>query len=235
MLSSFTGKIKHRSRGKGHLMIASLVAAPSFSAFILASLILALTPGPGVLYILTRTLAEGRRAGLASVCGIALGNLGNAAIASFGLAVVIAASATAFTVVKWVGAAYLVYLGIRALRTKPVAPVEASRRAAAAPARVFRDGFLVALLNPKTALFFAALLPQFIQPGAAPLTQTLWLGCTFVLIALCTDSGYVFAAAALSGRFRRRTAARPYGRYLSAATFIGLGVYAAFAHPRTVK
>jgi threonine/homoserine/homoserine lactone efflux protein len=216
-------------------MIASLVAAPTFATFVLASLILAITPGPAVVYIVTRTLADGRRAGLASVGGIALGNLGNAAVAAFGLAMVIAASAFAFLVVKWVGAAYLVYLGVQALRSKPVAPAAESPHRAVAPARLFRDGFFVALLNPKTALFFAALLPQFVQPGTAPLVQTLGLACTFVTIAMCTDSVYVFAAGGLAAGLRRRVSARPYGRYVSAATFIGLGVYAALAQPRAVK
>src|SRR5580692_1145427 len=100
-------------------MIESLVMSPQFATFLIASLLLAITPGPGVIYILTRTLSQGRAAGLASVCGIALGNLANAAVASLGLAVVIAASSTAFTVVKFVGAAYLVFLGVHTLRAKP--------------------------------------------------------------------------------------------------------------------
>lgn len=99
-------------------MIGTYVTSPTFVAFLIASLILAVTPGPGVLYIVTQTLGQGRKAGLASVWGIALGNLGNAAAASVGLAAVLAASSTAFVVVKLAGAAYLVFLGIKALRTK---------------------------------------------------------------------------------------------------------------------
>src|SRR5271170_8002229 len=175
----------------------------SLAAFLLASLILAILPGPGVIYILTRTLSRGRAAGLASVCGIALGNLGNAAIASLGLAIVIAASAAAFAAVKIVGAAYLVFLGLQALRSKAGAQPADEAQRPILPARVFRDGFLVALLNPKTAVFFAAFLPQFIHPGAAPLAQTLFLGCAFVVVAVCTDTIYVFAAAALASTLRR--------------------------------
>jgi threonine/homoserine/homoserine lactone efflux protein len=216
-------------------MIETLVMSPQFVTFLLASLLLAITPGPGVIYILTRTLSQGRSAGLASVCGIALGNLANAAVASLGLAVVIAASATAFTVVKFVGAAYLLFLGVHTLRSKPATRPEDAPRRALSPLSLFRAAFLVALLNPKTALFFAALLPQFIHPAAAPLAQTLFLGVVFVALALCTDTIYVFAAAALAFSLRRRARSRPYGRYLSGATFIGLGVYAALASPRAAR
>ena len=216
-------------------MFESLIMSPQFATFLLASLLLAITPGPGVLYILTRTLNQGRSAGLASVCGIALGNLANAAAASLGLAVVIAASSAAFTVVKLFGAAYLVFLGVQMLRSKDVTPLHAESGVAASPVRLFRAAFFVALLNPKTALFFAALLPQFIHPGAAPLPQTLFLGCVFVALAMCTDTIYVLAAAAFASTIRQRSRWRPYGRYVSAATFVGLGVYAALASPRAAK
>jgi threonine/homoserine/homoserine lactone efflux protein len=204
--------------------------APQFATFLLASLLLAITPGPGVIYVLTRTLSQGRSAGLASVCGIALGNLANASVASLGLAVVIAASSAAFAVVKLIGAAYLVFLGVQALRAKPSAQPDDASRPPLSPARLFRAAFLVALLNPKTALFFAALLPQFIQPGAASLAQTF-----FVAIALCTDTIYVCAAAALASAIRGRSMWRSYGRYVSAATFLGLGLYAALTSSHTGK
>jgi threonine/homoserine/homoserine lactone efflux protein len=216
-------------------MIESLVTSREFATFLAASLLLAVTPGPGVVYILTRTLSQGRDAGLASVCGIALGNLANAAVAALGLALVLAASAAAFSMVKFGGAAYLVYLGVRALRARPQAAPAAEAERALAPARLCRAAFLVALLNPKTALFFAALLPQFIQPSAAPLAQTLFLGCVFVVVALCTDTLYVLAAAALTATVRGRREWRSYGRYMTAATFVGLGVYAALAQERSPK
>jgi threonine/homoserine/homoserine lactone efflux protein len=103
------------------------------------------------------------------------------------------------------------------------------------PARLFRDGFLVALLNPKTALFFAALLPQFIDPGASPLWQSLVLSCVFVAIAVCTDTLDMLTTSALAPAISRRAGSRSYGRYITAATFIGLGVYAALANPRPAK
>jgi len=224
-------------------MLMTLISAPSFLAFLVASLLLAIAPGPGVMYLLTRTLSLGRAAGLASVGGVATGNLANAALASLGLAALMAASATAFTIVKYVGAAYLVFLGVQTLRAKPEAPGARGAagaegmvaRVAPATARIFRDGFLVALLNPKTALFFAALLPQFIVPGTAPLPQTLFLGLVFVAVAVCTDTLYVCAAAAFAQQLKRHARVRGVGRYLAAATFMGLAAYAAFANPRVAR
>src|SRR5271170_7637061 len=124
-----------------HYAISSTLAV-----FVLASLVLAITPGPAVIYLVTRTLGQGRSAGLASIRGVALGNLGNAAIASLGLAVVFAVSARAFTMVKLAGAAYLLYLGIKELR-QASAPDPGRRDDSPAHGRAFRDGFLVALLN----------------------------------------------------------------------------------------
>ncbi len=194
------------------------------TAFLAASLVLAVTPGPGVLYIVARSLAQGRGAGLASAAGVALGNLGNALGAALGLAALFALSSLAFTVVKYAGAAYLVYLGIRLLR----APAAAGT-AAMAPARlgrIFRDGFVVALLNPKTTLFFAAFLPQFMSPAASPLVQSLALGAIFVALAALTDSVYALAANALSPALSRHGAGR-LGRYATAGAFIGLGIFTA--------
>jgi len=128
----------------------------------------------------------------------------------------------------------LVYLGINQLRASPAAGV-AARPIHAPPGRLFRDGFFVALLNPKTALFFAALLPQFINPGASPLGQSLALGCVFVSIAMCTDTLYVLTASALAPAHWQRSRWRQYSRYVAAATFIGLGLYAALTNPRTAK
>jgi threonine/homoserine/homoserine lactone efflux protein len=198
--------------------------------FLVASLILAIVPGPGVVYIVTRTLSGGCKAGLASVGGIALGNLGNAAAACAGLAALFAASAAAFVMVKFAGAAYLIFLGIRALRMRPMAAEADPDRTP--PGKLFRDGFIVALFNPKTALFFAALLPQFMTPSKSPLHQGMFLGAVFVAVALCTDTLYVLSAAVLGSKIRQRAASRAYGRYLSAATFIGLGIYAALSSPR---
>ncbi len=212
----------------------ALGPAPMLGAFLLASLVLAATPGPGVLYIVTRTLAQGRRAGLASLAGVALGNLGNAIGASVGLAALFALSAAAFTAVKWAGAAYLVYLGIQALRPALAAVPQAAFEAPQLR-RIFRDGWLVALLNPKTALFFAAFLPQFLAPGTSALLQSLGYGAAFVLIAACTDLAYVLAAGVAAPALARFGSAAALGRWASASVFIGLGVFTAVSGTRSAK
>jgi len=192
------------------------------SAFLMASLILAVTPGPGVLYIVTRSLTQGRRFGLASVAGVALGNLGNAIGASIGLAAVFAVSALAFTVVKYLGAVY--YLGVQAIR----APRPGDAAVAPAPAslaRIFRDGFVVALLNPKTAVFFAAFLPQFMNTETPAIVQSVTLGSIFVAIAALTDTAYALTAGALAPVLVRARGVRAAGRYLTGGAFIGLAVY----------
>ena len=203
------------------------------SAFVLASLVLAIIPGPAVIYIVTRSLVQGRRTGLTSVVGVALGNLGNALGASLGLAALFAVSSVAFTVVKYAGAAYLVYLGVQALRAPaPETRAEAPPRPVRLQ-RIFRDGFLVALLNPKTALFFAAFLPQFMDPALPAIPQGFVLGALFVGIAGITDTAYALTASTVAPVLARAGRLRAAGRYLSGGTFIGLGVLTAFGGPRT--
>lgn len=199
---------------------------PLLSAFLVASLILAVTPGPGVFYIVTRSLLQGRQYGIASVLGVAVGNLGNAIGASIGLAALFALSTFAFTVVKYAGAAYLVYLGIQALRAPRVDP-GAARPAPAALPRIFRDGLLVALLNPKTAIFFAAFLPQFMSADVAPIVQSIALGSLFVAIAVVTDTCYALAAGAVAPKLARARGVGSFGRYLTGGALIGLGVLTA--------
>jgi len=207
---------------------------PLLAAFGLASLVLAATPGPGVLYVVTRTLAQGRRAGLASVAGVAMGNLGNALGASLGLAALLAMSSLAFTLIKFAGAAYLLWLGISALRQTrateaPPAQVDAPRHGRLT---IMRDGFVVALLNPKTALFFAAFLPQFIDPAGSAVLQSAGFGAAFVAIAACTDTAYVLAAGAAAPALGTFGKARALGRYTSALVYLGLGLFTALTDPR---
>jgi threonine/homoserine/homoserine lactone efflux protein len=210
-----------------------LPSLPLLAAFLAASFVLAVTPGPGVLYIVTRSATQGRGAGLASVAGVALGNLGNAMAASLGLAAVFAISSAAFVLVKYLGAAYLVYLGVRALAsTAPVTAPEQAPLAALAMRRIFLDGFVVALFNPKTALFFAAFLPQFLSPAAGPL-QAIAMGAIFVLIAATTDSCYALASGAVQPWLKRAGGAGRIGRYLSGGVFIGLGILTAVSGQRS--
>jgi threonine/homoserine/homoserine lactone efflux protein len=213
-------------------MVDLLPPVPLLAAFVMASLLLALTPGPGVLYIVMRSLIQGRRAGLTSVAGVALGNLANALGAALGLAALFAVSSTAFVIVKYAGAAYLVFLGIRALCRASAVTADVN----AGPGRsrhVFRDGFFVALLNPKTTLFFAAFLPQFMGSDANPMIQGVTLGMLFVAIAGVTDAIYAVTAGAVSSALQDAHGLRRAGRYLSAGTFIGLGVFAALTDARS--
>jgi len=208
-----------------------LPAWPLLLAFLIASFVLAVTPGPGVFYIVTRSVAQGRRAGLASVGGVAVGNLCNAIGAAVGLAALFAISSVAFTVVKYAGAAYLIYLGVQALRTKPTAVTDEAPPPAPA-ARIWRDGFFVALLNPKTAVFFAAFLPQFIGPHAGVL-QTVVLGALFVAMAATTDTLYALAAGSIAPLLTRNRSLQSAGRYFVGGAFIGLGLLTALTGSRT--
>ncbi|MCC6535094.1 MAG: LysE family translocator [Burkholderiales bacterium] len=207
-------------------MLDLLPPWPLLSAFLVASTVLALTPGPAVLYIVARSVSQGRRAGLSSVTGVALGNLCNALGAAVGLAALFAASSLAFTVVKYAGALYLIFLGLQMLRASG-RPSIALSELPVSTSRVFRDGFVVALLNPKTTLFYAAFLPQFMTPSAAPIVQSALLGCIFVAIAAGTDVLYALGA----GRVAESLSARGrLGRGLRAAgggIFVGLGVFTA--------
>ncbi|MCB1665687.1 MAG: LysE family translocator [Pseudomonadales bacterium] len=195
---------------------------PLFLTFLLSSLALALTPGPAVLYIVTQTVTQGRRAGFLTVAGVAAGGLCNAVGAALGLAMLFSVSALAFTVVKLAGCGYLIYLGWQALR--PGTPAPLPSEPALPRAHLFRDGFLVAALNPKTALFFAAFLPQFISPEYPAMAQSLAFAACFLLIAACTDSAYVLASGLLSQRLALLREGSSRGRLLQGWMFIALGI-----------
>jgi threonine/homoserine/homoserine lactone efflux protein len=200
---------------------------PLLSAFLAASLLLAVTPGPGVLYILSRSLAHGRHHALASVAGVAAGNLAGAIAASVGLAALLAVSSTAFLALKYAGALYLIYLGLRALRRVPtdIAPAVGP---CARLGRTFRDGFVVAFLNPKTTLFFGAFLPQFVGPTPEPMIRSVALDAVFVAVAVAavTDTAYALTASAAAPVLAGSARARALRRHLHAGTLIGLGLFA---------
>jgi threonine/homoserine/homoserine lactone efflux protein len=193
--------------------------------FAAAAIALLLVPGPAVLYIVAQSAEQGRRVGLVSVAGIHLGTLVHVTAAAIGLSALIVASAVAFGIVKYAGAAYLVYLGIRRLLARTeVAPPEVRLQPLR---RAFLRGVVVNVLNPKTALFFLAFLPQFVDPGRGDVWfQVLVLGIVFVALGLVSDSLYALAAGTL-GRFVRRR--RNVVRYGSGTIFIGLGAVAALA------
>ena len=204
-------------------------------AFLLASFVLAVTPGPGVLYIVTRALAQGRAAGVASVAGVACGNFLNAVGAAVGLAALFAVSSLAFTLVKFAGAAYLVWLGVRMLRAPAALAAPGAALVPVSVARLFREGLLVALLNPKTALFFAAFLPQFMHGAAPALPQAIALGAMFVGIAACTDLAYALLAAWFAPRLQRVAGVQAWGRWASGLGLIALGVMSALASQRQTR
>lgn len=194
------------------------------AAFVAASLVLAVTPGPGVLFIVARTLAEGRAAGLRAVAGVAAGNAVNAVAASLGLAAVFAAWPPAYTAVRVAGGLVLLAMAVSAWRTAPVTPMSPAppaKPATSDPAT--RQAFWVALLNPKTTLFFAALLPPFLDPSGPAVAQSLALGAIFVAIAATTDSLYALAAGTVAPRLAGGAAA---GRWLAMSVYLGLGLWA---------
>jgi threonine/homoserine/homoserine lactone efflux protein len=191
--------------------------------FSLAALALLVIPGPAVLYIVVQSAEHGRRVGLASVAGIHLGTLVHVTAATAGLSALIVASALAFSVVKYAGAAYLVYLGVRRLLGRDTAlAVERERESLR---RAFARGAVVNILNPKTALFFLAFLPQFVDADrGAVWSQALVLGLVFVGLGFVSDSLYALAAGSAADLLRRR---RGLMRYGSGVVYIGLGATAA--------
>jgi threonine/homoserine/homoserine lactone efflux protein len=203
-------------------------SAAHLSLFVAAALALLLTPGPAVLYIVTRSVEQGRLAGLVSLLGIHAATLVHVAAAALGLSALLASSALAFSVVKYAGAAYLIWLGLRKIfgRNGGIGAIALPRHSLA---RVLRDGFVVNLLNPKTALFFLAFLPQFVEASrGAVQMQILFLGMLFVAIALVTDGAYALAAGAAGGWLKRSPRFLKAERYVSGGVFIGLGLTAAF-------
>jgi threonine/homoserine/homoserine lactone efflux protein len=197
--------------------------------FIGAALALLLVPGPAVLYIVTRSVNQGRPAGLASVLGIEAASLVHVAAASLGLSAILVSSALAFNVVKYLGAAYLIYLGMRKLFAKE--DVQTAFVAQHEPLRrVFAQGIVVNLLNPKTALFFFAFLPQFVrvESGSVPL-QIFSLGMLFVCLATLTDSSYSLISSAVAGRLKSSTRFVSGSKYVTALVYVGLGLTTALA------
>ena len=190
----------------------------------LASLALVIVPGPAVLYIITRSVDQGRTAGFASAAGIATGGLVHVAGAALGLSAIIASSSIAFSALKYFGAAYLIFLGVRTLLTKPD-PLAEMTRSPRTMRNLFSQGVVVQALNPKVALFFLAFLPQFINPSrGSVLTQTLVLGAMFIALGLCTDSLYAFVAGGAGDWLRRQPAFASAQRYVAGTVFIGLGL-----------
>lgn len=204
--------------------------ATTLLTFATASLALLVIPGPAVLYVLNRSVSDGRRVGLAAVVGLQVGSMVHVLAAAVGLSAVIAASAVAFNVVKWLGVGYLVWIGVRTMTLPAVALggdlTRTSRR------RALRQGAVVNALNVKIALFFLSFLPQFLDPGRGWVgLQALVLGLVFVAIALCTDSMYALLASGLRDVLLRGRSLAIVQRWVAGGIYIGLGVLAATTDP----
>ncbi len=200
----------------------------NFSLFLAAALVLLLTPGPAVLFIIARSVEQGRKAGLVSVLAVESGNFFHALAAAVGLSAILVSSALAFDVVKYLGAAYLIYLGIKTLRTQVSAETtqaveQKSHR------QIFSQGVIVSILNPKTALFFFAFLPQFVDSSRAAAPQMLLLGTVFVIMATVTDGLYALAAGTAGRWLRGNLAFLRFQRYFAGTVYIGLGITAALS------
>ena len=202
----------------------------TLAIFIGASLVLLLTPGPAVVYIVARGVSQGWRAGVTSALAVGGGNFVHALAATAGLSALLVASAEAFTIVKWAGAAYVVWIGVRTLLGSDTKSEEAPPPQPLS--RIARQGFVVAVLNPKTAIFFLAFVPQFVNPSHGPVAwQFLILGTLFAILGIVTDSAYGVLAGALQGLVTQRRAAQRPARLVTGTLYLGLGVSAALAEP----
>lgn len=204
--------------------------AASLGLFIGAALVLLLTPGPAVLYIVARSVEQGRLAGFVSDLGIHSATLVHVCAAALGLSALLASSALAFSIVKYAGAAYLIWLGLKKIFGGAQLPDLDGKSERHSYARLFRDGFIVNLFNPKTGLFFLAFLPQFVDVSRGHLAmQIVFLGLVFALLGFVSDGCYAFAASAAGSWLKRSRRYLSVERYVSGVLFIGLGVTAALA------
>ena len=198
--------------------------SPRLAVFVVAALVLLLVPGPSVLYIVARSIDQGRRAGITSVLGIHVGTLVHIAAATAGLSALIVSSAVAFTAVKTAGAVYRIGLGLWTIFVRRAEP-DVALGGQRALRRVFAQGIVVNVLNPKTALFFLAFLPQFVDPNAAhPALQVAFLGLLFMALGLVTDSLWAVVAGTAGGVLRRSARYVKIQRYVAGSVYVGLGV-----------
>jgi threonine/homoserine/homoserine lactone efflux protein len=196
----------------------------AFFAFLTAALLLAVTPGPGIMYVLTRSMAGGWREGILSSLGTLVGGLVHVIAAALGLSVVLATSAVAYQTVRLAGAAYLVYLGFRMIRNADRDEPQATGRTAGDP---FHQGIVTEVLNPKTALFFLSFIPQFVANAGSVFAQFLTLGTISVILNSSVDLMVAFLAGPLGERLLRSKRARRNQRRATGAAMIGLGIFVA--------
>jgi threonine/homoserine/homoserine lactone efflux protein len=206
---------------------ASMPDISHFLLFASAAFVVLIIPGPSVLYITTRSIAQGRAAGFASVAGTEAGALVHVAGAALGLSAILMKSAFAFSVVKYFGAGYLIFLGIATFLGKEGAAVE-SVRVKESLWKIFNGGAFVSVFNPKTALFFLAFLPQFVDVSAGAVRlQLVTFGLTFVGMAFVTDGVYVLLSDLIANRLRTSARMRRARKYVTGSTYLALGIAAA--------
>jgi threonine/homoserine/homoserine lactone efflux protein len=205
--------------------------ASTYALFVAAALALLLVPGPAVIYVVARSVEGGRLTGLVSVLGVELGTLLHVVFAAAGLSAIVVSSAAAFSVVKWLGAAYLIWLGFKSILGRDGGEEEAPYGGDGNRLRVFSQSVLVQVLNPKVALFFLAFLPQFVDPTrCAAWTQVVVLGTTLAILGLFTDGLYALLGGTAGGWIRTRgLGLRRAGRYVTGGVYIALGAVAAFS------
>lgn len=201
----------------------------TYGIFVTTAVAFLFVPGPAILYTIARSVDQGRAAGLVSAAGLSTGDVIQVAAATFGLSAVVAASAAAFTTVKYLGAVYLVYLGVRRIVSRDAAAERPAERARLS--RIYGQGVLVNALNPKNALFFLAFLPQFVSAHAPAWPQVLVLGMTFVALGAGVRVVYSLASNAVVRRLPRGRAGGRVMRYLSGGLYVALGVAAAATGP----
>lgn len=204
-----------------------MIPPEKLTLFILSSLALLVVPGPAVLYIVTRSLSQGRVAGVVSMLGVNSGALLHTLAAALGLSAILVSSALAFEVVKYAGATYLIYLGVRQFLSK--SSLEQMTIKHDSLLRIYAQGVFVSVLNPKLALFFFAFLPQFVDPTRGSVTlQMLGLGLTFVALAACSDGLYALLSSSLGRYLQRNPRFARRQKYVTGSVYIGLGMTAAF-------
>lgn len=208
-----------------------MIDPSKLSLFILAAVALLLVPGPAVLYITARSASQGRTAGLVSVLAIETANFIQAVAAALGLSAILISSELAFDVVKFLGAGYLIYLGIRKLLSSENGAEEEIKQESLS--RIYWQGLVINLLNPKTALFFLAFLPQFVDPTRGNvISQSLLLGMIFVGLAIVTDSIYALVVSSFADKLRGNQRFQTGGRYFAGLVYVGLGITTALTGTR---
>lgn len=205
-----------------------MISADTLLLFLLAALVLLITPGPAVVYIVARSVSQGMLAGIVATLGMHVGTLVHVAAAAYGVSQLLLASATAFNIVKYLGAAYLVFLGIKSFlsRSEQTATKMKEKKHLLT---IFRESVVVNVLNPKTALFFFAFLPQFVDTTSpvSVSSQIIVLGSLFIVVGIVSDGLYAVFAGALGERFKR--AGMIYGKYITGTVFTGLGIATALS------